>query len=295
MVSSISGSGRKKIHDQEYYMDGYLCDNFTLAKEMVKDDWDMIGCYDGYEGSGKSVKAMQDAYFFDSTFTLDRVCFTGELFKRAIEKAEPQQAVVYDEAFTGLSSRESMNKINKNIIKMLAEIRQKNLFVLIVLPTFFDLDRNVALWRTRYLVHIYINKKRVRGFFSFFNADKKKVLYAAGRKYYSYRHPNPNFRGRFTNHYVVNEKKYRARKFEALLSQFRPEKIVRSEKQMEEGFKNKLIARLAHLDGLSIKQKAAVLGVAPKTWQGYIAAYRKKVIEMSSTKKSGESSSEGGV
>ena len=262
-------------------MDGYLYDNLTIAKRMVKEDWDVIGCYDGYEGAGKSVKAMQDAYFLDPTFNLDRVCFTGKSFRNAIIKASRYQAIVYDEAFSGLSSRESMNHMNKQIIKMLAEIRQKNLFVLIVLPTFFNLDRNVALWRTRYLVHVYIDKTRHRGFFSFYNADKKKVLYAAGIKYYSYRHPTPNFRGRFYNHYVVPERKYRNRKFAALQEQFQPERKMRTEKEIHKGMKNQLIARLAHLGDLSVKQKAAVMGVAPRTWQDYLTAYHKQIKEAS--------------
>ena len=57
------------------YMDAVHKENLDLAKKEIKNDWDMIGVYDGYEGSGKSVKCMQDAFYCDPTLTLDRIVF----------------------------------------------------------------------------------------------------------------------------------------------------------------------------------------------------------------------------
>jgi len=160
-----------KITDKDYYIDGYLNSNLKLAKTTIHKDWDMIFCVDGPEGSGKSVLTMQMAYACDPSFNNSRVCFTPSEFRKAILTANKYQAVVYDEAYTGLSSRATMSLINRTLISMLAEIRQRNLFVFIVMPTFFDLDKYVALWRSRALIHVYIGKNFQRGFFSFYNMD----------------------------------------------------------------------------------------------------------------------------
>ena len=74
-----------KVTDQDYYIDGIHKENLDIAKKEIKNDWDMLFCYDGPEGSGKSVKAMQDAYYCDPTLSLDRICFTPQEFKKAID------------------------------------------------------------------------------------------------------------------------------------------------------------------------------------------------------------------
>src|SRR3990167_1681188 len=174
------------IDGKEFYIDGFLKQNLDRAKEIIKKDCDMIFLYDGYEGSGKSVKCMQDMYYCDSSLNLDRITFNPKEFTRAIKEAKEYQSVIYDEAYTGLSSRATMSLINRTLVKMLAEIRQKKLFVGIVMPTFFDMDKYVALWRSRALIHVYTGSDFKRGFFAFYNADKKKRLYIDGKKYYSY-------------------------------------------------------------------------------------------------------------
>jgi len=198
--------------DKEFYMDGYHKDNLDMAKKVVTKDWDMIFVYDGYEGSGKSVKAMQDAFYCDPTLDLKRIVFNPKDFQNAVKVAEKYQAIVYDEAYGGLSSRSAMGAVNRALVKMLTVIRAKNLFIFVVLPCFFDLDRYVAVWRSRALVHIYTNEGFQRGFFEFYNTDRKLSLYMLGKKFYEYKKGRPNFRGRFYNTYVVNEKHYRKKK-----------------------------------------------------------------------------------
>jgi len=202
--------------DHEYYMDGYLKTNLDTAKKVIKEDWDMMFVYDGAEGAGKSTKAIQDAYYCDPTLTLDRVAFTPFTFRDAILSAKKYQAVVYDEAYSGLSSRGAMSLVNKSLISMLTEIRQKNLFVFIVLPCYFDLDKYVALWRSRLLIHVYTGKGFKRGFFKFYNIERKKDMYMLGKKLYEYRKGKPNFKGRFTKYFPLDMDEYRKLKAKAL-------------------------------------------------------------------------------
>ena len=204
------------IYGWKGYLDGYLKRNMDEAKRVIKKDWDMIFIIDGYEGSGKSVLAQQVAKFCDSEFNVDRVCFTPEQFIKVVTNCPKFGAIVFDEAMTGLSSRAAMSEINRMLVAVLAEIRQKNLFVLIVMPCFFEMDKYAAVWRSRALFHVYTGKNMERGFFSFYGQDKKKDLYVFGKKFYSYKQVKPNFRGRFTKGYTIDEDIYRAKKYEAL-------------------------------------------------------------------------------
>lgn len=251
---------------QEFYMDRYLRDNLQRAKDLVRKDWDMVFLYDGREGSGKSVKAMQDAYFCDPTFSAERMTFTPDEFEEAIKNATKYQSVQYDEAFTGLSSRETMSRINKVLVKMLAEIRQKNLFIFVVMPTFFDVDKYVALWRSVALIHVFTTRNMTRGYFAFYNYDKKKDLYMNGKKYYSYYKPKPDFTGRFLNHYPLDEEKYRKKKYESMIVN-QKQTTSASEKR---ALQSEIMKRLMTEESLTDKQRWKILGISEQTF------YRKK-------------------
>ena len=203
------------IDKHTYAMDGYLHSNLSLAKKMVKQDWDCVGIFDGLEGSGKSVLALQCAKFCDPNFDLKNIAFTGEEFEQKIRAAKSYEAIVYDEAYSGLSARQALSKINVSLVGMLAEIRQKRLFVFIVLPCFFELDKYPAIWRSRFLISVYTDENMQRGRFGYWNSKKKKKLYLLGKKDYEYK-ISPNFIGRFPNYYTVNEKGYRKLKLVSL-------------------------------------------------------------------------------
>lgn len=219
MVKIVKVDGYK---GKKYSMDGWLRGNLNIVKEQINDrDMDMVGIVDGFEGVGKSVLAMQCGFYVDPTMTLDRVCFNADSFKEAVLKADRGQCIIYDEAITGAFNREAIQLMNIMLVKMMAQIRQKNLFMILVLPSFFDLDKNLAIWRSKFLVHCYFGKNFQRGYFRFANLDKKKEIYVLGQKLYRYpSHPDKwNFRGRFVNHYVFNEAAYRKKKANELTDQ----------------------------------------------------------------------------
>lgn len=203
-----------QVGKHNYYLDGYLKKNLDGIKQIVKKDWDFVFCIDGMEGGGKSTFALQMALYLDPKLTLEQVVFSADDFERQIIGAEKFSAVVYDEAITGLYSREAMQYINTTLTKLLAQIRQKNLFIFVIIPTFFDLDKYVAMWRSRGLFHIY-TKNFTRGFFIFFDHERKKNLYAVGKKYYNYHLQKPSFKGRYTR-YNPFLKEYVKKKFESL-------------------------------------------------------------------------------
>lgn len=218
MILTIEVEGEKK----NLYVDNELYNRLgtKIKPKLKKKDFDWVWVVDGSEGSGKSVFSMQLARVVDPSFCLERVCMTPEEFTKAVIKAEQGQAVVFDEGFTGLSSRASLTEINRLMVSLMMEMRQKNLFIIVVMPTIFLLDRYVALFRARGLFHVYM-KGGKRGRWVYFNNKSKKQLYIYGKKLFSYAKPRSNFRGRFSEQYVLNEEAYRKKKAENLAKKTR--------------------------------------------------------------------------
>jgi len=221
VILDIEVDGEKKT----CYMDTKLHQQIEkkVKPKILKKDHDWVWIVDGSEGSGKSTLAMQLGKVLDPSLDLDRVCMTPREFTKAVIKAKKGQCVIFDEAFTGLSSRSSLTEINKLLVSLMMEMRQKNLCVIIVMPTIFMLDKYVALFRAKGLFHVYLNAGR-RGRWIYFNNKKKKLLYLFGKKLFSYAKPKSSFRGRFQDQYMVNEQAYRNKKNDALINKSRSTK-----------------------------------------------------------------------
>jgi hypothetical protein len=246
------------IKDLTYYMDERLRDQLDnkVRKSVEKKDNDYVFIVDGEEGSGKSVFAMQLGKYLDPTLNLDRVCFTPDEFIKSINDAKKSQCIIYDEAYTGLSSRASLSEINNLLVGMMMEMRQKNLYIIIVMPTYFLLDKYVAVWRAKGLFHVYLRQGR-RGFWIFFNKKKKKILYLSiGKRVYSYSGAKSSFKGRFLEKYPLDEKLYREKKKKALKTRKR---VVKSEKYKEQ--RDRLIKIVYNELGLSLKELEELLKV----------------------------------
>ena len=165
----------------KYPIDGYVKDVLDETIEVVKDDDDWVCLVDGRERAGKSVFAQQLAYYLDRDFNLDNIVFSVDDFLEQIRTAKPYSCIVWDEAFRGLNKRQAISKVNKKVIQALMEVGQRNLYIIIVLPTFFELDKYAVLHRCKGLFHVHRdsiqNQKGLkRGFFTFFNYNKIKQM-----------------------------------------------------------------------------------------------------------------------
>lgn len=189
-----------------------------IKKRVLFKDMDYVGVFDGDEGTGKSVLAMQICKYLDPNFNIDQIVFTSDQFLALIksEKIKKGSAVLLDEAYNAANSRAAMSEVNRAMVAVATEMRQRNLFVFFVLPSFFDLDRALAVHRTRSLFHVYFTNDYDRGQYVVFPKDLKRELYLTGKKKYSYawpRSPYPPLR--FNDEYIVDEQAYRRKKAEA--------------------------------------------------------------------------------
>lgn len=215
----------KKTVLHNFFLDGYLKSNLDFVKHaVIKKNYDGFIVIAGREGFGKSTLAGQIAVYLDPTYNLDRCCFTADQFIDAAEGASKFQAIVFDETMGYLSSRGAMSSFNRDLIKIFSEMRSKNLFIILCIPNFFELDRYPAMHRSTGLLYIY---KRAR--FGSYDYNTKKKLYLIGKKYYSYSVP-PNFRGNFVKYFPLNEIEYETKKQKAINS-FR--KAKKEEKFLE--------------------------------------------------------------
>ena len=174
---------------------GFLKSNLELIrKDYLNKQYDWVMVIDGFEGVGKSTLAIQVCKEIDPTFDLTRVCFTPRQYLNSVENAKKRTSILYDEAGTGLFSREAMTLTSRILNKVMMTVRDKNLFHCLVLPSFFQLDKNIRENRATSLLHVY-----ARGRFSFYSRKRLKMI--SIKNYYAAQ--RPNFYGTFpkTNPY----------------------------------------------------------------------------------------------
>jgi len=243
--------------EHKYFMDRYLKTNLDYMKrEVLKKDYDAFIIADGMERTGKSTLLMQIAKYVDPDFNLDRVCFTISQFIKAVENAKKGQAILFDETMGYLGSRGAMSKLNRSLIKIFSEMGYKNLFILLAIPSFFELDRYAAIHRSVCLFHVY-----KRGGFLAFNYSKKKLLYIYGKKFYSYAKPTADFIGSYTKYFPVDKEAYQKKKQEGI-SQFYEEReriqYSRIQRNKLIDYLNKVLAydpkKISDICGLSVCQ-----------------------------------------
>lgn len=263
--------------NKEFYMDGRLNAKLDEYRRLIRQDRDYVYIVDGKEGSGKSVFSMQIAKKLDPDFTVDNIVWSIEDFKNKIMTLPKYSAVMFDEAFRGFSSRATLSTINKKLIQLLMECRQRNLHIIMVLPSFFELERYPALHRSEILAHVY-EKNGQRGYFCLFGNEQKKNLYILGKKFMSYSKPRAKFIGRFTNNYVVPEEDYRKKK-EFSLREDKDESEQKIDKKFQRGLleRGKMLYQFIEVKGFTYKQAEELLGLNKTQIQYSLESYKKSI------------------
>ena len=217
-------------------------DNYFI--KAVEKNWDCVIGITGMEGSGKTTAAMTFAKYVDESFpgeplndrsnrrTLDRVVFTFDQFMKAIDAAQPGQAIVFDEAVMAMNAQDASSELQKILIKKMTMIRKKRLYLFLLIPTIFMLRRYFAVSRMRALVHFYTPDGITRGYFKFYNYEDKRKLYFRGFKEWNQNATPPSFKGRTTDTswYFFNQDDYEEKKDAAIKELTEAPKKERTEK-----------------------------------------------------------------
>lgn len=208
---SIISENMVKVSPNEnhtYYLDGILKDNLdTTKREVIKKDYDAHIIFDGQERMGKTTMAGQVAMYLNPNMSIDNVAFNIFEYIQYYEKAKKGDCIMFDETMAYLGARNSLSWFNRLLIKVFSEMGSKNLFSIICIPSFFELDKYPAIHRSILLFHIH-----KRSFFWAYNYNRKKLLYLNGKRFYSYANPSPNWTGRFVKYFVFDKQAYELKK-----------------------------------------------------------------------------------
>jgi hypothetical protein len=244
------------------YINGKLMEALQYQMQRVtKKNWDYVGIIAGYPGTGKSVFSRTIAKFCCPWFDEKYIAFTADEFIEITNKCKPYSAVVLDESFQSLNVRVTMSAAFLKIINHLQIIRQKNLFIILCLPNFFDLSKHVAVWRSEHLFVTYEFDGGKRGRFLAFGKEEKKRLYIAGTKYMNYNAVQCNFVGNYAlNDDILSEEAYQVKKRKHLMEQ-----QAQIEDKEEKG---KLIGKIVenfNQAGFSVEETAKLTGKSVRT------------------------------
>lgn len=253
--------------DRRIFIDDIIAKRIPKWKRQVlKHDRDKVILIDGREGSGKSVLAQQLAFAIDEDFNINKIAFNGEQLIEKIHNLDKKvnrkkgDCFILDEAFGAISSRQAMSSINRTMVKLGTEMRMYNLFVIVVLPYFFDMDKYYAIARSDFLIHVKFDKKGYRGYYQLFPYNKKKLLYIKGKKEYSYsvvKSPLPTCR--FRDGYIVDKEEYNQLK-EAGTKQNEKNNVTKREYVLNERV-SKLINWIKDNYGLTDNEIADIINV----------------------------------
>jgi len=168
-------------------------------KKIITKKWDAVIVIDGGERSGKSTLGMTLAWYFSNTkLTIDNFAAGMQDAAEKIEKLPDGSILFVDEGSLVFNSKDSMTREAKKLQKILDIVGQKNMFFIVVLPSFFDLNKNVAVRRSKFLLHVYTGSDMTRGRFCYFSTNKKRKLYELGKKNFgSYNKPKSDWLGNF--------------------------------------------------------------------------------------------------
>ena len=256
----------KEINGVKLYLDGYLEARLKTMWEYQRKNFDVPIIVDGPEGSGKSTLAMAIAWYLtNGKFSPEQIIEGEDDIVEKLDKAEEGSVLLIDEGFLMFSSRDSMSRKQKALVQILSVIRQKRIILIIVAPSFFELNKYIAIHRTRCLIHVF-TKGYERGRFVYFNEQAKKILYLEGKKKHnSYSCVKSTFFGRFTNFEPPFLKDYLETKKKSLMEALR-KGYDSSKAPTEKQIKVKLAQQLkANNPKITVPEIAKAFAVSERT------------------------------
>jgi len=149
----------------------YLKREALRIRQWLRKDFDHIMAIDGDERLGKSTLAYHWCKLIDPKFPGEdawKICYDYTEFYQAIERAKKYSAILLDEGAEMFYKLDFMRVESKEAKKCLMRIGAKNLFICIVIPNFWDLDKYFTNHRVRTWCHV-----KARGVFRFHVRKKR--------------------------------------------------------------------------------------------------------------------------
>jgi adenylate kinase family enzyme len=228
-------------YEKKLYIADPIHANLQKSKiAVLKKGWDYVCIVSGIPGVGKSTFAQALAKYLDPDFESKQICFTAKEFKDKTSVGEKGQAFILDESFADMNSNLSRSPEFIALVNHLQLIRQRNLFIILVLPDFFSLAKNIAIFRSNHLFVPY-SVDYARGDVAVFDREAKRELYIKGKIFINYQASPPNFRTDYQGDWFCDLEDYLARKTKHL-----QELAQVKEKGAKAGHQRDILAALLH-------------------------------------------------
>jgi len=264
------------------YMDGTLYENVKIMARNIVRDMTFMGVASSSTlevGTGKSCMLQQigEAYTemvnkehgLNLNFSEKNIVFRPEKLIEVAQTLPKYSCIIMDE----WDEKSYFDKLAIALRQFFRKCRQLNLFMLIIIPDFFQLPKGYAISRSAFFIDVKFAGEFQRGFFDFYNFERKKDLYVKGKKTYNYRVSKPNFSGRFTDGYAIPKELYLSTKLRDLAESERSEKLKPTEKDV----KSQMFETIyKNMDGISVKKLAEACGVSERTGNRYLAHIREE-------------------
>lgn len=270
------------IQGKETWIHEELKKKLDHGTEIIKDNWDLIFIVDGLERSGKSTLAITcGGYLADrlgTPFTINNISKDSADAKSKLEHLPDRSVLIIDEGSLVFSSRDSGRKEQKELIKILNVIGQKNMVLIIVLPSFFRLNDYISIDRARFLLHVYSttqNGKEVRGRFCYFGQYKKKLLFEEGKKFKSYRNPKADFVGDYPDLNLFGTEYSNILKRNTLASAFHNDDVAHGKKEL------KMAKRFESLVKFMLKNNTKVIDIIDHLKEDGVGVHEQELYRLS--------------
>ena len=265
------------------YMDGTLYKNLEIMARNISNDMTFLGVISSSTlevGTGKSVLAQEIGEAFtelvnkyngtDLDFTENNIVFRPEKLMERAPNMPKMSTIVLDE----WDEKSYFDKLAMALRTFFRKCRQLNLFMIIIIPDFFQLPKGYAISRSAFFIDVKFHGEFQRGFFDFYNFERKKDLYIKAKKTYNFNIIKPNFIGRFTNGYAIGEENYRKLKYRDMVDSEKDEKARPDKMQMTAEMFHKVYTSLNENQNMTISQLSEAFGFTSRTGDKYLALVR---------------------
>lgn len=182
-----------------------------------KKGYDTILNIDGHRRCGKSTLAKSTAYLLNPNLTIHNFVAGIEESAEKIANAKDEDVLIFDEGSLVANSKEGMKKLNIQLEKIVDVIGVKKLILIFCMPSFFGVSRPIAVTHSRFLIHVYTDKRMNRGYFKYWGTKSKRLLYQIGKKNFgSYTKPQHDWNGKFKDFQLPFEEEYNKLKMNSM-------------------------------------------------------------------------------
>lgn len=261
------------------YLDGKLKQKLDSIIKLRKKGWDTIFIIDGDRRSGKSTVAKTCGYYLYHKISIKNFVSGIKDALDVIESLPDESVVIFDESSLIFSSKDHANREQKQLLKVIDVIGIKKMTMILVMPSFFELTKPLAIFYSRFLLHVYTDRQLNRGRIAYFGTKNKKILYEMGKKNFnSYARPNADWIGKFVNYIPDYEDDYNVLKKKSRDETFKKKDTSNIPKQDYVMVVRKMIENnINSAKPLPLNRITTLLGVPRST----LSRYKQEILEES--------------